>query len=224
LWKVVEETQLVFRGGGSSSAKRSSKQNPPVLEGSMDRVAMIDEEIFITGGDNGSLSLWSINKKKPIFTLPVAHGREPAPTDEERFEGPNPEPGVVVKDQPRWITALKAVPYSDVVLSGSWDGWIRAWRVSADKKKLEELGAIASDGRDGEPTIRGIVNDIALCERGERAKNGLSVVVAVGKEHRLGRWKREKGKNGLIVLEVSKWDILTNGVENGVHSEAEEDD
>lgn len=185
---------------------------------------MIDEELFITGGDNGSLSLWSINKKKPIFTLPVAHGREPAPTDEERFEGSNPEPGVIARDQPRWITALKTVPYSDVVMSGSWDGWIRAWKVSADKKKLEEVGAIASHGKDGETLIKGIVNDIALYERGERAKEGLSVVVAVGKEHRLGRWKREKGKNGLIVLEVAVKDTLTNGVSNGVHDEDEDDE
>jgi ribosomal RNA-processing protein 9 len=220
---VVEETQLVFRGGGSSS-KKSSKQSAPVLEGSMDRVAMIDEELFITGGDNGSLSLWSINKKKPIFTLPVAHGREPAPTDDERFEGANPEPGVIARDQPRWITALRTVPYSDVVLSGSWDGWIRAWKVSADKKKLEEVGAIASHGKDGQELIRGIINDIALYERGERAKDGLSIVVAVGKEHRLGRWKREKGKNGLIVLEVARKEILTNGIANGVHGEDEDDE
>ena len=49
LWKVVEETQLVFRGGGGGSSKSKSKvgassRNENVLEGSMDRVAMIDEE------------------------------------------------------------------------------------------------------------------------------------------------------------------------------------
>jgi len=35
-----------------------------VLEGSMDRVAMIDEETFVTGSDNGSIALWVIHKKK----------------------------------------------------------------------------------------------------------------------------------------------------------------
>lgn len=190
----------------------------------MDRVAMIDEEIFITGGDNGSLSLWSINKKKPVYTLPLAHGREPAPKEEDRFEGPNPEPGVVVRDQPRWITALKTVPYSDVVLSGSWDGWVRVWKVSADKKKLEEVGAIGGVGEDGEPVVKGVINDIAMFERGERAKDGLSVVVAVGKEHRMGRWKREKGKNGLIVLEVAKKELVNGGVTNGAEDGGEDAD
>lgn len=57
LWKVVEETQLVFRGGGGFDKKRLPDIDPRSLaaEGSMDRVAMLDEELFVTGSDNGSM-------------------------------------------------------------------------------------------------------------------------------------------------------------------------
>ena len=101
------------------------------------------------------------------------------------------------------------IPYSDVVVSGSWDGWVRAWRVSDDKKKLEAVGVLGGE-------VKGLINDISMFERGERAKDGLSVVVAVGKEHRFGRWKTVQGRNGLVVLEVSR---VVKEKENGVVDE-----
>ena len=54
----------------------------------------------------------------------------------------------------------------------------------------------------GKGNIKGIVNDISVFERGERGKDGLCIVAAVGTEHRLGRWKKMKGKNGAVVFEV----------------------
>jgi ribosomal RNA-processing protein 9 len=53
LWKVVEETQLVFRGGGGGGERRSKSKREKYQAGSMDRVSMIDEEMFVTGGDDG---------------------------------------------------------------------------------------------------------------------------------------------------------------------------
>ena len=241
LWKVVEETQLVrnyitprqipsrlffslnpnneqvFRGGGGEKKSRSSA--PRVLEGSMDRVAMIDEEHFITGGDNGSLSLWTMHKKKPVFTVSSAHGLDPALQPAEASAETNPTPDTVPQPQPRWITALATIPYSDVILSGSWDGQVRAWKVTDDKKKIEAVGAIGSGelGEDGGAVAKGVINDISVFERGDRAKNGISVVLAMGKEHRMGRWKKVQGRNGLLVLEVPR-SLKTNGV----HEEAGE--
>jgi ribosomal RNA-processing protein 9 len=79
-WKIVEETQLVFRGGGRSrireilegglraddidvdheeNAKVRPKNKERVqdpdgfVEGSLDCIAMIDEVTFVTGGDSG---------------------------------------------------------------------------------------------------------------------------------------------------------------------------
>ncbi|KAG5455922.1 MAG: WD40-repeat-containing domain protein [Olpidium bornovanus] len=73
LWKIVEEAQLVFRGGGvgkrrgcgevdggklarSAEGSNSSETPPGFLEGSIDVVSMIDEEHFLSGGDSGCVS------------------------------------------------------------------------------------------------------------------------------------------------------------------------
>ncbi|KAH8650912.1 WD40-repeat-containing domain protein [Tricladium varicosporioides] len=225
LWKVVEETQLVFRGGGGSKSSSKSRQEK-ILEGSMDRITLIDDETFITGSDNGSLCLWTIHKKKPIFTIPFAHGFEDALKPDEASAEVNPGQDIVPKPQPRWITALASLPYSDVIISGSWDGYVRVWRVSGDKKKLESCGVLGSpsatsaslslaigtshitdveEERDGNLSAKGMINDISIFERGDRGKDGLCVVVAVGKEHRLGRWKKVAGgRNGGVVFEIPR--------------------
>ncbi|KAI1075239.1 WD40 repeat-like protein [Whalleya microplaca] len=247
LWKVVEETQLVFRGGAIDRKARPDVDPRSLAhEGSMDRVAMLDEELFVTGSDNGSLALWSIQKKKPLFIVPQAHGLDPPLPPALASAEEDPDPRVVVPPpQPRWITALRTLPYSDLILSGSWDGHIRVWRLSDDKRKIEPAGILGSspaatpngvsvddsDEEEGQVNgvngvtpspspspwlVKGVVNDISILERGERGKDGLCVVVGVGKEHRLGRWKKVKGgKNGGVVFEVSrtKNKVLENGVD-----------
>lgn len=235
LWKVVEESQLVFRGGGTGEKRKMNTRETLVngetttiktsyAEGSIDRVAMIDEETFVTGSDNGSISLWSLHKKKPVFTVPVAHGLDPALKPEEASAEEVPNPKVPGEPQPRWITALATVPYSDLILSGSWDGRVRAWKISEDKKRIEVVGVLGQahvvderddevnvlETRDGESqedqetSVRGIINDIEIFERGDRGKDSLCVVIATGKEHRLGRWKTLQGKNGACIFEVPR--------------------
>ncbi|KAL5606607.1 hypothetical protein BROUX41_003005 [Berkeleyomyces rouxiae] len=222
LWKVAEESQLVFRGG-SSDKKKHHQANPDTPriphEGTMERVAMIDDELFVTGSDNGSLSLWSVAKKKPMFVVPVAHGFEPALLPTEASAEIDATPSVVPDPSPRYITALCTVPYSDVVLSGSWDGYIRVWRLSEDKRSLESAGVLGEgpealedqdamvDDQDGADKflVKGVINDIDLFERGDRGKDGLCVVAAVGKEHRFGRWKViPGGRNGGVVFEIPR--------------------
>lgn len=221
LWKVVEETQLVFRGGGGESKSKTKKSRN--FEGSMDRIAMIDEEMFVTGSDNGSISLWVIHKKKPIFTMPLCHGIEPPLLYDEVSAEINPSPKTIPEPQPRWITALATIPYSDVVFSGSWDGVLRVWKVSEDKKKLEAVGIIDSgipddanttksvdcmnepdlhDSKSKTGNIKGLINDISVFERGDRGRDGVCVIAAVGKENRLGRWQKVGAKNGAIVFEI----------------------
>ncbi|QUC20709.1 uncharacterized protein UV8b_04950 [Ustilaginoidea virens] len=234
LWKVVEESQLVFRGGGSDRKNAPAGVDPRSLlhEGSMDRVAMIDDDLFVTGSDNGAISLWSVAKKKPVYVHPVAHGLDPAldPLSASAEVNPDSE-RVVPAPTPRWITALRTIPYSDTILSGSWDGHVRVWKLSEDKKKLEPLGVLGDFADDydndsveggannahGTPASRrplpGIVNDIAVFERGDRGQDGLCVVAAIAQEHRFGRWKVCKGgvRNGGVVFEVPRMSQLVNG-------------
>jgi ribosomal RNA-processing protein 9 len=146
-WKIVEETQLVFRGGGRSKVREVlegglgvedddegdgvevKRKEGGYVEGSLECVAMIDETTFVTGGDSGyvrffpshhnltdtparsSISLWSTQKKKPIFTHPLAHGLN-------EVQSSSAEEGVV--RTPRWITSLASLRYSDLFASGTF--------------------------------------------------------------------------------------------------------
>ena len=227
LWKVVEETQLVFRGGGGigKGAKNSEHPQSEVsnsqnvgAEGSIERVAFIDDETFVSGSDNGVLSLWSVNRKKPVFSLNAAHGFDPAPSPEEYFAEVNLEGRKMASSpQARWITALKALPYSDLFVSGSWDGHIRIWKVSADKKKIVFLATLGSkqhpaeernrtDGSSDGSTIKGqgFVNDLHIFQDGPRGNECLYIVAALGREHRLGRWKKVRGQKGAVLFKVPK--------------------
>lgn len=247
-WRIVEESQLVFRGGGntnSASAKKKRGENglPEIKsynENCIDRVAMVDEETFVTGSDNGSISLWNIQKKKAVFNLPLAHGLDPPPRPEDVSAEADPEADVSVfrEEQPRWITALVTLPFSNIILSGSWDGQVRAWKISEDKRRIEPLGPVGckaqtitrfnDDGEDAaidgtsevsqeSTTVRGVINDLAVFERGERGQDGISVVAAIGKEHRLGRWYNLPGRNYSMLFNISK-----QALENGLVGEKEE--
>lgn len=222
LWKVMEETQLVFRGGAVDKKPRPDVDARSLMrEGSMDRIAMIDDELFVTGSDNGAIALWSVQKKKPVYIEMLAHGIDPPLAPLQASAEQHPDGGVVPAPTPRWITALKTIPYSDVILSGSWDGHIRAWKLSEDRKKIERIGVFGGERQKGEGAsslsngeaaaarqqraIQGVVNDIALFERGERGQDGLCVVAAVAKEHRLGRWKvYQNVRNGGVIFEVPR--------------------
>ncbi|GAB1737671.1 hypothetical protein NU219Hw_g2085t1 [Hortaea werneckii] len=285
LWKVVEESQLVFRGGGAPpQPKRGPKDSNPTTtddhhptpiiptsshhEGSMDRITSIDDDTFVTASDNGALALWNIHKKKPVFVYPLAHGLEPALPLELLSAEANPaEQGIPEGEpQPRWITALKAIPFSDLFVSGSWDGVVRVWKVSGDKRRIEALGSVGGGGRDAASsssasgnsevvmsallgaagdgkgkgdagdgaltssalvedilqqamhggassaltaaatgTAHGVINDLAIVDRGERGKDGVLIAAVVGSEHRLGRWSSmEEVKSRLVLFEVPR--------------------
>ncbi|DAA75262.1 TPA_exp: Uncharacterized protein A8136_2013 [Trichophyton benhamiae CBS 112371] len=267
LWKVIDETQLVFRAGGMSKASQYSIN-------STDCVAALPPAHFVTGSDSGAISLWSIHKKKPLHTIYEAHGLDPLPPPEKLSSETDVNAQAAktanVRQSPRWITALATVPGTDIVLSGSWDGWIRVWGVSEDKRRLHPLGCVGGKDASKEqslsngtshalsdvtpmdtnednqphtaPPLRGIVNGICVYERrgtdsakpgrplststlkkkkGSTAKShetnvkGLCIVAALGKEHRLGRWKvfdandsknvgcgEVGGRNGAVVFEV----------------------
>ena len=148
LWKVVDETQLKFLGDSSA--------RDPYQTGSLDCVAALPPQHFVTGSDSGALSLWNIHRKKASFTAQTAHGvEEPPPLEDVTSEA---DPRIIEELKrvdrrrpiPRAITALAAVTGTDIVLSGSWDGWVRVWKVSDDKRSLLSLGTIGEESIDSE--------------------------------------------------------------------------
>ena len=199
LWKVVTESQLVFRGASATAG-------PSFAEGSIDHVAMLDEETFVTGSDGGTISLWNTFRKKPLFSIPLAHGLDRSSLSED-------EP---VISRPRCITSLVALPYSDLILSGSWDGHIRVWKVAEDKRRIESLGTATGDLHNAESPavwgpIRGIVNSIAVFEDGDKVGKALCAVVLSSSGHRLGNWERmSRSRCEAVLLEIGKTSGRTN--------------
>lgn len=60
IWKIVEESQLIFNGHNNGH--------------SIDVVKLINEENFLSGGEDGQLCIWGCLKKKPLCLVAEAHG------------------------------------------------------------------------------------------------------------------------------------------------------
>jgi len=199
VWKVVEESQLVFRGGGGGggSAKnelderilkglKMGKQRrrdqdaeitdptsslPTFREGSLDRVLALSTSLFITGSDSGSLSLFSLHKKKPLHVVSLAHGYDAAlsPALSSAEIGAESRESQA-QPTPRWITALAGIPGCDLFVTGSWDGIVRVWRVSADDRRIESVGVLG----EGLPATKIAFGDNAAMLNGDQDHTGLT--------------------------------------------------
>ena len=135
-------------------------------------VSIIKDDWFLTGHEDGQLCLWSTDKKKPVVSSNQAHGAN--------VEGTN-----------RSIVSVGALRRSDLAVSGSCDGFMRLWKI--------QMGATKADKRDitecGQVPIHGYINDIAV------GPDARFAVLAVGNEHRLGRWNPvARAKNRLAIV------------------------
>ncbi|XP_061905103.1 U3 small nucleolar RNA-interacting protein 2 isoform X1 [Entelurus aequoreus] len=162
VWKIAEESQLVFNGH----------------EGSIDCVQLINEEHMITGGDDGSVSIWNVNKKKPLSTVKQAHGCR----------------GDAGLEQPHWVAAVAALQNSDVVASGasgcSSNSQVQLWKCGQNYRGLQPLFSV--------PLV-GFVNSLKFSHSGQ------FLVAGVGQEHRLGRWWRLKeARNAICIIPLHR--------------------
>ncbi len=244
IWKIPEESQLIFRGqlnavddmtvvsddesekpSGRRDVVKKTGKKKEMVGGSIDVVALIDEDYFVSGGDAGSISLWHTSKKKPVFTQLHAHGEEP--NGEVHNEHLSASFGTC-----HWITSLAAVPYSDLFASGSGDGKIKLWRLTDSKQAFRLLTTIDMPGvinslkffegphlnqdtneqvdkkkknsQDATPQGQPQSMVSMLANRGKELQKNLKslyLAVAVGQEHRLGRWfKVNEAKNVMKVI------------------------
>ena len=86
IWKIVEESQLIFNGH----------------EGNIDVVKLLNDDNFLSCGDDGQLCLWGCMKKKPLCVMPKAHG-----TDD-------------ITGLPLWISSIATLLNTDLVASGKF--------------------------------------------------------------------------------------------------------
>lgn len=215
LWKIADESRLTFRGGDDPERLRKKwlknqqlsaeggedmhEQTPPHFygEGSIDCISMVDDSHFVTGSDNGNISLWSLSKKKPLFTVRTAHGVVPLVEDKkisgevsDELRNAQLQGGSIA--QPFWITSLYAVPYSDIFISGSWNGTLKVWKINENLRAFELLGDL--------PNCKGVVTKIQAVESGRTGRETFRILASVSKEHRLGRWisKVPGARNGIF--------------------------
>ncbi|OBA21120.1 component of small subunit processosome [Metschnikowia bicuspidata var. bicuspidata NRRL YB-4993] len=197
-WKIAEETRLTFRGGDGDGAGKPAKPGKPAAplhcEGSIEAVAMVDETHFVTGSDNGSVSFWSLGKKKALHTQRLAHGVVPPPPPARASAEDSAALAArqVPPSQPHWITAVWAVPYSDLFVTGSHSGAVHLWRIdSASFRTFALVGSVP---------VKGCVVLIDGAELADPKR--LVVYIATSKEHRLGRWLGPvPGRNAVVSVE-----------------------
>ncbi|KAJ2744311.1 pre-rRNA processing protein [Coemansia sp. BCRC 34301] len=169
-------------------------------EESVDAVAMIDEETYVTGGDSGALCLWSVQKKKPVFIHHVAHGVQPTAVAGAEDNDDIGSSSVVTRlpTRSRWITALAAVPFTDMFFSASSDGLVRLWRLRPGKVPgFDLINTIPVAGFVNGLSVRELSPDGSLAVRKD-----IVLAVAVGQEPRLGRWAKEKARNAVKVFHL----------------------
>ncbi|RNA10783.1 U3 small nucleolar RNA-interacting 2 isoform X2 [Brachionus plicatilis] len=171
LWKIVEESQLLFNG---------------IHFDSIDCVSLINEEFFLSGSNDSSLSIWSINKKKPILVHKNAHKNNSMLDTKKSLFGNSFEAA-------NWVSAVRAYHNSDLLASGSDDGFIRIWAYSSANNSLNERFKIP---------VEGFVNDLKFSE------DGSYLIAGVGQEHKLGRWSINKNaKNSILIIKLISEDF-----------------
>jgi ribosomal RNA-processing protein 9 len=205
VWKILQESQLVFRGHKAS----------------IDCLAMLDESWFITGSQDGAVALWSATRKRPHAVVPSAH------------KTPLGNGGWVSACAALPLTDLVATGACDGSVR-LWRADRKQGRLvpatfvfgagvpGVRKAKLQKDAPEDADEHSGEaiakaevettlmPTTayqaamkassiaaNGFVNGLAF------APNGTFIVAALSREHRLGRWSTiRSAKDGLLLTRL----------------------
>lgn len=160
VWKIVEESQLVFHGH----------------ESSIDCIQLINEEFMVTGGDDGSVCVWTVNKKKPLTTVKLAHGTRG-------------DPGL---EQPCWVSSVAALLNSDTVATGSQNSKVQLWKCGQGFRGLEPIFSIP---------VTGFVNSLKFANSGKFLVAGVGQEHRLGRW-----WRLKEAKNGLYIIPLKRKD------------------
>ncbi|KAK7331265.1 hypothetical protein VNO77_25485 [Canavalia gladiata] len=181
LFKVHEESRLVFRAPASS----------------LECCCFVNNDELLSGSDDGSIELWSVMRKKPAYILRNAHAlpmdsMKSDQNDSERLPNGNLENGYHHAGNHQcssvfsWVSAVTVCRNSDLAASGAGNGSVQLWAIESETKDIKSLYKV--------PLV-GFVNSLAF------AKSAEFLVAGVGQEPRLGRWGRNaEAGNGVSIL------------------------
>ena len=131
----------------------------------VDNVQYLTADYYASSGQDGSLRMWTSTQKKPVASVEGAHG----------FDAPA---------TPRWVASMASLKISDLLVTGSHDGYVRFWKADTEERSLEAVAQWR--------TNECFINAIAVSSR--------LVVLGTGSEHRLGRWWRLKGAKNRVEI------------------------
>ena len=171
LWKLTDETQLVYKAPGMF----------------VDSVYVCNDKFWVTGGGNGSVHLWQVNKKVPIYTMLGAHNGMGNIYNPDTPE--TPDTSSLLEGSKFWTVGVSGVRNSDLVVSCSFDSYINIYKFMEKERKLKVLRKVE---------VEGWINGVELIDGGKY------MVVGRSREHRLGRWVTFRGREGLYVVKLLK--------------------
>ncbi|GAW83643.1 WD domain, G-beta repeat domain containing protein [Plasmodium gonderi] len=123
----------------------------------------LNNKIFISGTFSGHIYIFTSSYKKPICVYKNAHNTCA-------------------------VTALVSIPFSNIFISGSYDGYVNFWQYKSLSKITATIQKILT------VQVYGTVNKFSF------AHNYAYLFVAVGDEMKHGKWIRTKNKNGVAVI------------------------
>lgn len=100
VWKVPEESQLIFRSHAPA----------------VDCARYITGTQWVTGASDGSLAVWSQMKKRPVSVVRGAHSAQPAAGGEAAAAGLSVGAGSIGGDAASWVQSVAVCRGSDLVV------------------------------------------------------------------------------------------------------------
>jgi ribosomal RNA-processing protein 9 len=217
IWKVEQQSQLLYKDGHDLS---------------IDCVCMLNDDRFITGSQDSGVAIWSTKKKKPMHTYRTAHKGwigSVACTPYADVAASGSDDGFIRIWQcggaPPDTVKLDAAAHA---IGNTFDGTPVQIDSSAsgdddgdDDGKLNGHHNYDSDDDDDDDSVdeipidvTGIKNDynklrplFAVPMTGNVnslrfATSGKFLIAAVGRDHRLGRWSKSSGRNGIAIVSL----------------------
>ncbi|KAL0712711.1 hypothetical protein Bca4012_019689 [Brassica carinata] len=167
LHKMPEQARMLYRAPASS----------------LESCCFISDTEYLSGSDNGTVALWGMLKKKPVFLLKNAHSL----TTDGIITNENGDHDSVQytnsSTTSSWVTSVAVCRGSDLAASGAGNGFVHLMALEASAiRPLFKL------------PLSGYVNSMAF------ANSGKFLIAGVGQETRFGRWGCLKSaQNGVAI-------------------------